>query len=284
MWTVVDEMKFTRAELVAFHGAVVDDLIDDRVRLLFVGINPGLWTAAVNAHFARRGNRFWPALYAAGITPRLMDVSDGMSEADRELVLGLGIGITNIVPTASARAEELSLDELRAGAAGARGNGAAVEAERRCRARSHRVPASVRRAEGQPRAASMIGSAARSCGSCPTRAASTPTRPSTAWRRRIGVRGSSSRLTRRDSLMSSHVRRECGCSRERNRRSVARRRLRDHRTTRAGSDRSCVGRAERRHRCRADRPHRLPRQIAPSGSVVYCVVRPQRERWLFIPW
>ena len=109
-------MKFNRAELAAFHGRAVDDLIDDRVRLLFVGINPGLWTAAVNAHFARRGNRFWPALFEAGITPRLIDVSDGMSEPDRDLVLGLGIGITNIVPTASARAEELSLDELRAGA------------------------------------------------------------------------------------------------------------------------------------------------------------------------
>ncbi len=109
-------MKFTRAELAAFHGASVDDLIDDRVRLLFVGINPGLWTAAVNAHFARRGNRFWPALHAAGITPRLVDVSNGMDAQDRELVLGLGIGITNIVPTASARADELSLDELRDGA------------------------------------------------------------------------------------------------------------------------------------------------------------------------
>jgi double-stranded uracil-DNA glycosylase len=109
-------VKFSRAELASFNGAAVDDLIDDHVRLLFVGINPGLWTAAVNAHFARRGNRFWPALYAAGITPRLLDVSDGMSDADRELVLGLGIGITNIVPTASARAEELSLDQLRAGA------------------------------------------------------------------------------------------------------------------------------------------------------------------------
>jgi TDG/mug DNA glycosylase family protein len=107
---------FSRAALEAFHGAEVDDLIDDRVRLLFVGINPGLWTAAVNAHFARRGNRFWPALFAAGITPRLIDPSDGMSDADRELVLGLGIGISNIVPTASARADELSLDELRAGA------------------------------------------------------------------------------------------------------------------------------------------------------------------------
>ena len=109
-------MKFSRAELASFHGALVDDLVDERVRLLFVGINPGLWTAAVNAHFARRGNRFWPALHAAGITPDVIDVSEGMSDADRERVLGLGIGITNIVPTASARAEELSLDELRAGA------------------------------------------------------------------------------------------------------------------------------------------------------------------------
>jgi TDG/mug DNA glycosylase family protein len=110
-------VKFTRAELAAFHGAAVDDLIGDRVRLLFVGINPGLWTAAVNAHFARRGNRFWPALHAAGITPRFIDVSNGMSAEDRQLVLGLEIGISNIVATASARAEELSLDELRAGAA-----------------------------------------------------------------------------------------------------------------------------------------------------------------------
>ena len=111
-----DEVKFARADLAAFHGKAVDDLVDNRVRLLFVGINPGLWTAAVNAHFARRGNRFWPALHRAGITPRLVDVSDGMSPEDRELVLGIGIGITNIVPTASARADELSLDELRAGA------------------------------------------------------------------------------------------------------------------------------------------------------------------------
>jgi double-stranded uracil-DNA glycosylase len=109
-------VKFTRAELAAFHGEAVDDLVDDRVRLLFVGINPGLWTAAVKAHFARRGNRFWPALHAAGITPSVVDVSAGMSDSDRELVLGLGIGITNIVPTASARADELSLGELRSGA------------------------------------------------------------------------------------------------------------------------------------------------------------------------
>ena len=115
-------VRFSREELASFNGAAVDDLIDDRVRVLFVGINPGLWTAAVNAHFARRGNRFWPALHVAGIIPRAVDASNGMSDADRELVLGLGIGITNIVATASARAEELSRDELRAGAAALEAN------------------------------------------------------------------------------------------------------------------------------------------------------------------
>jgi TDG/mug DNA glycosylase family protein len=88
----------------------------ERVRVLFVGINPGLWTAAVNAHFARKGNRFWPALHAAGITPTLVDASEGMRPDDLAMVQELGIGITNIVPTASARADELTRDELRAGA------------------------------------------------------------------------------------------------------------------------------------------------------------------------
>jgi TDG/mug DNA glycosylase family protein len=107
--------RFTRAELESFHGALVDDLVGRRVRVLFVGINPGLWTAAVNAHFARRGNRFWPALHAAGITPRLVDASDGMRPEDVAMVTDLGIGITNIVPTASARADELTREELRVG-------------------------------------------------------------------------------------------------------------------------------------------------------------------------
>jgi len=107
--------RFTRAQLEAFNGALVDDLVGERVRLLFVGINPGLWTAAVNAHFARRGNRFWPALHAAGITPTLVDASDGMQPADLQMLQRLGIGITNVVPTASAKAESLSRAELQAG-------------------------------------------------------------------------------------------------------------------------------------------------------------------------
>src|SRR3954454_10979281 len=77
---VSDEDRFVKAsELAEFNGALVDDLLDERTQLLFVGINPGLWTAAVNAHFARPGNRFWPALHLAGILPRLVDASTGMS-------------------------------------------------------------------------------------------------------------------------------------------------------------------------------------------------------------
>jgi TDG/mug DNA glycosylase family protein len=91
------------------------------VRLLFVGINPGLWTAAVNAHFARRGNRFWPALHRAGITSTLVDASGGMpAEAKAELI-AKGVGITNLVPVATARADELGAAQLREGGERLRG-------------------------------------------------------------------------------------------------------------------------------------------------------------------
>jgi TDG/mug DNA glycosylase family protein len=105
-------MGFTRAELESYRDAVVPDLLGPDCRLLFVGINPGLWTAATGAHFARRGNRFYPALYRAGIVDRLIDASDGMSEADHDLLIERGIGITNLVARASARADELTTDEL----------------------------------------------------------------------------------------------------------------------------------------------------------------------------
>ena len=85
--------RFTRAQLESFNGALVDDLVGGRVRLLFVGINPGLWTAAVNAHFARRGNRFWPALHAAGITPYEVDASDGMRADDLAMLAALGVAV-----------------------------------------------------------------------------------------------------------------------------------------------------------------------------------------------
>lgn len=108
--------SFTRAELESYAGAVVPDLLGPGLKLLFVGINPGLWTAAVQAHFARPGNRFYPALEKAGIVTRPIRPSAGMSDEDRAHLVERGIGITNLVRRASARADELSPEELREGA------------------------------------------------------------------------------------------------------------------------------------------------------------------------
>lgn len=108
-------MGFTRAELLAFQDRTVDDLVGEDCKLLFVGINPGLWTAATGAHFARPGNRFYPALARAGIVDHVIDASRGMSDADRTLLLDRGVGITNVVPRATATAAELTVDELREG-------------------------------------------------------------------------------------------------------------------------------------------------------------------------
>lgn len=109
-------MGFTRAELESFRDTVVPDLLGPECALLFVGINPGLWTAATGAHFARPGNRFYPALFRAGIITHRIDPKDGMSDADRAHLLDRGVGITNLAPRATARADELTAAELRAGA------------------------------------------------------------------------------------------------------------------------------------------------------------------------
>lgn len=84
------------------------------MRLLVVGINPGLWTAAVNAPFARPGNRFWPSLHRAGLTDHPVDVSRGLSAEDEAQLLDRGIGLTNLVGRATVRADELTRQELRA--------------------------------------------------------------------------------------------------------------------------------------------------------------------------
>lgn len=96
------------------------DAIDDvlpadgrRLRMLIVGINPGLWTAAVNAPFARPGNRFWPSLHKAGLTDHVVDASLGLRDDDLQHLLDRGIGITNLIGRATARADELSRAELR---------------------------------------------------------------------------------------------------------------------------------------------------------------------------
>jgi len=105
-----------RADLEQFVGATVDDLIGPGLKLLFVGINPGLWTAATGAHFAHPGNRFYPALAEAGITDYRIDAADGYSDADRDHLIERGIGVTNFVERATATAAELERDEYREGA------------------------------------------------------------------------------------------------------------------------------------------------------------------------
>lgn len=98
-----------------FVGRTIPDLIPARTRLLFVGVNPGLQAVAVRAHFAGHANRFFPALFRAGITDRLIDPSSGYEQGDVEHLLQLGIGITSLVAGATARVADLSDEELRAG-------------------------------------------------------------------------------------------------------------------------------------------------------------------------
>jgi double-stranded uracil-DNA glycosylase len=104
------DRKPTKQELLAAVDKTVPDVIAQTLQILFCGINPGLYTAAVGHHFARPGNRFWPTLYRSGFTGRLLAPSE-----EREL-LKLGYGITNLVPRATASATELSNDEYAHGA------------------------------------------------------------------------------------------------------------------------------------------------------------------------
>lgn len=99
----------TRADLLAAVEKTIPDVIAPGLKVLFCGINPGLYSAAIGHHFGRPGNCFWPALVAAGVTPRLLSPYE-----DREL-LNFAYGITNVVTRATALAEELSRAELVAG-------------------------------------------------------------------------------------------------------------------------------------------------------------------------
>lgn len=96
----------TREQLLAANGKTIRDIIAPRLKVLFVGINPSLYSAAVCHHFARPGNRFWPVLHAAGFTGRLLSPSE-----EREL-LKRGYGITNVVACATAAAAELTAEQL----------------------------------------------------------------------------------------------------------------------------------------------------------------------------
>jgi TDG/mug DNA glycosylase family protein len=100
----------TREQVAAAEGATVPDVIRPGLRMLFVGINPGLYSGAVGHHFARPGNRFWPVLHAAGITDRVL------SPFEEDELPGIGLGITNLVERATATADRLERHELSEGA------------------------------------------------------------------------------------------------------------------------------------------------------------------------
>jgi len=98
-----------RPDLAAAYGRTIPDVLRPGLRVVFCGINPGLWSAATGHHFARPGNRFWPALHRSGFTPRQF------APSEQEQLLPYGLGITNLVARGTATAAELSADELRAG-------------------------------------------------------------------------------------------------------------------------------------------------------------------------
>jgi TDG/mug DNA glycosylase family protein len=103
--------KPTAADLEAALDRTIPDVIAPDLTVLFVGINPGRYSAATGHHFARPGNRFWPALHLSGFTPRLLRPDE------QDLLPTFGLGITNVVPRTTARADELTVDELRDGGA-----------------------------------------------------------------------------------------------------------------------------------------------------------------------
>ncbi|WUH96070.1 G/U mismatch-specific DNA glycosylase [Streptomyces sp. NBC_00433] len=96
----------TPEQLTAARDRRLDDLLTGGLRVVFCGINPGLMSAWTGHHFARPGNRFWPALHVSGFTPRRF------APAEQEQLLGLGLGVTNVAARATARADELSTEEL----------------------------------------------------------------------------------------------------------------------------------------------------------------------------
>jgi TDG/mug DNA glycosylase family protein len=107
---MVELKKPSKIELKNAVNKTVPDIIAPNLSVLFCGINPGLYTAAVGHHFGRPGNRFWKVLYESGFTPRLFHPSE------QHQLLSLNLGITNFISRTTARADELSSDELHSGA------------------------------------------------------------------------------------------------------------------------------------------------------------------------
>ena len=168
-------------QLLAARDTTIPDVVAPGLRVLFSGINPGLYSAATGYHFARPGNRFWPALHASGFTPRLL------RPAEQRELLPLGLGITNVVARATASAAELTPAEIR--------DGGAALAAKVARLRPHWVAVVgitvYRTAFGRPGARPATRRRrwpVRGYGSCPTPAGSTPRTDRPA---RGGVRASS---------------------------------------------------------------------------------------------
>jgi len=107
-------VKPTPAELEAARDRTIPDVIGPELSVLFSGINPGLWSAATGFHFARPGNRFWPTLHRSGFTPRQLRPDEQWD------LLDLGLGITNVASRATARADELTREEMVEGGAALR--------------------------------------------------------------------------------------------------------------------------------------------------------------------
>jgi double-stranded uracil-DNA glycosylase len=105
----IEKRRPSKQELLAAVDKTVPDVIAPNLRVLFCGINPGLYTAAIGHHFGRPGNRFWPTLHAAGFTDRLL------SPYEEQELLALGLGVTNVVARTTATAAELSPEELAEG-------------------------------------------------------------------------------------------------------------------------------------------------------------------------
>lgn len=135
-------MKF---DLKAARDRTIPDVLPApgaQLRVLFCGINPGLYSAATGWHFARPGNRFWPALHMSGFTPR------ALAPREQHLLAGYGLGITNIASRATAQASELTAAELRDGALRLTG----LVAERRPQVLAVAGVTAYRTAFGRPRA------------------------------------------------------------------------------------------------------------------------------------
>ena len=114
-------MSPTREQLEAARDRLLPDVTGPGLAVLFSGINPGLVSAWTGHHFARPGNRFWPALHRSGFTPRQLRPDE------QEQLLDLRLGVTNVVPRATARADELTREELLAGGASLRAKVVALE-------------------------------------------------------------------------------------------------------------------------------------------------------------